>query len=221
MGITHNGHTERPGLEGTSRIMKFQTLWSVLRNRWALFQRARQWPPLSSADWKGSCWNHWVQDGLTHISSPDFLWISFQELEGSYKISPEPSLRWRAPALSASLPPQGRCSRSLILFIDLLWTGSNNSMSFSCWGLQNWMQYSRWWLMRAEKKVRITSLDLMVTLLFMQTRIQLAFCTARAHAGSCWVFHQLTSPNPSPQGFFQAIHHSAFICAWYCTIYVC
>lgn len=31
-----------------------------------------------------------------------------------------------------------------------LWTWSNKSMSFLCWGPQNWMQFSRWGLTRVE-----------------------------------------------------------------------
>lgn len=46
-----------------------------------------------NADLAGvSCWNYWMQDTLTQISSPAFLWVSFEELEDGYKISPEPSL---------------------------------------------------------------------------------------------------------------------------------
>jgi len=32
----------------------------------------------------------------------------------------------------------------------LLWTCSNTSLSFLCWGLQSWMQDSRWGLTRAK-----------------------------------------------------------------------
>ena len=35
-------------------------------------------------------------------------------------------------------------------------------------------------------------------------------------ASSCWVFYPLTSPNPSPQGCFQAIYCLACICAGDC-----
>ncbi|PKU41437.1 dystrophin isoform x3 [Limosa lapponica baueri] len=40
----------------------------------------------------------------------------------------------------------------------------SSSLSFLKWGAQNWTQYSRWGLTRAEKKGRITSLELLVTL---------------------------------------------------------
>jgi len=56
----------------------------------------------------------------------------------------------------------------------LLWTHSNSSMYLFS-GLLNWMQYSKWGLMRAEQKGRPTPLDLLLTLLFMQPRIRLAF----------------------------------------------
>jgi len=42
------------------------------------------------------------------------------------------------------------------------------------------MEDSRWGLTRAEQRGRITSLDLLATLLFMQPRIQLAFWDANA-----------------------------------------
>ena len=51
---------------------------------------------------------------------------------------------------SLSLSLQERCSSPLITFVALLWTLSNSPPSFLYWGLQTWMQYSRWGLMRAE-----------------------------------------------------------------------
>ena len=47
---------------------------------------------------------------------------------------------------SLSLSSQERCSSPLINFVALLWTCSNRSMSFFCWGPQNQTQYSRWGL---------------------------------------------------------------------------
>ncbi|KAK4818846.1 hypothetical protein QYF61_020065, partial [Mycteria americana] len=41
------------------------------------------------------------------------------------------------------LESQGeRHSSPRIIFVAILWTRSNSSMSFLCWGLQSWMQYS-------------------------------------------------------------------------------
>ena len=74
-------------------------------------------------------------------------------LEGCYKVSSEPFLL-QAEDLG---PPSTPCPSS-----------------------QNWMQYSRWGLMTAEQMGRITSLDLLVTLLLMQPRIQVAFWAASA-----------------------------------------
>jgi len=67
-------------------------------------------------------------------------------------------------------------------FCGLLWTRCDSSMSFLCWGLQSWMQDSRWSLTRAEQRDRIPSLALLAMLLLMQPRIQLAFwATLVAH----------------------------------------
>ena len=62
-------------------------------------------------------------------------------------------------------------------------------MSFLCWGLQSWTQYSRWGLTRAEQRGRITSLDLLATLL-MQPRTRLALRAASAH---CQLMSSLSS----------------------------
>ena len=66
-------------------------------------------------------------------------------------------------------------------------------MSFLCSGLPNWTQYSKWGLMRAEQKGRPTPLDLLLTLLFMQPAIRLAFWAASTY---CWLMlnHQTSSP---------------------------
>ena len=53
---------------------------------------------------------------------------------------------------SFSLSSQERCSSPLIIFVALLWTHSNRSTSFLYWGLQTWMQYSKWSLTRAEQR---------------------------------------------------------------------
>ena len=67
-----------------------------------------------------------------------------------------------------------------MIFVALLWTRSKTSMSFLCWGLQNWMQYSRWGLTGAEQRSRTTSLNMLATLILMQPRIRLAFWAASA-----------------------------------------
>ena len=51
---------------------------------------------------------------------------------------------------SLSLSSQERCSSPQIISVALLWTRSKSSTSFLYWGLQAWMQYSRWGLTRAE-----------------------------------------------------------------------
>ena len=44
---------------------------------------------------------------------------------------------------------ESRCS-PLTIFVALLWTRSNSSMSFLGWGPQSWTQYCRWGVRRAE-----------------------------------------------------------------------
>jgi len=58
-------------------------------------------------------------------------------------------------------------------------------------------QYSRWGLMRAEQRGRITSLCLLVALLLVQSRIQLAFWAASTR---CWLKLSLSSTD-SPKSF--------------------
>ncbi|KAK4806804.1 hypothetical protein QYF61_005600 [Mycteria americana] len=48
---------------------------------------------------------------------------------------------WNNPN-SLSLSSEERCSSPLNIFMALLWTRSNRSMSFLCWRPQSWMQYS-------------------------------------------------------------------------------
>ena len=52
------------------------------------------------------------------------------------------------------------------------------------------MQYSRWGLIRAEKRVTIPSLSLLTTSLLMQPRILFAFLAAKAH---CWLMLSFSS----------------------------
>ena len=51
---------------------------------------------------------------------------------------------------SVSHSPYRRCSRPLIIFVSLCRTLSRRSLSFLNWGAQNWAQYSRCALSRAE-----------------------------------------------------------------------
>ena len=59
---------------------------------------------------------------------------------------------------------------------------------------------------------RITSLDLLATLLLMQPRVLLPFWAARTH---CWVILSFP-PTSTPQGCSQSILHPACISAWDC-----
>ena len=90
--------------------------------------------------------------------------------------------------------------------MTLLWTCSNSSMFFWCWGPQNQMQYSRWGPTRAEGQNHLpqpaghTSLDATNPGYGWPSGLQ-------AHiAGLSWAYQQ-TPPNPSPQGCSQAILH--------------
>lgn len=78
---------------------------------------------------------------------------------------------------------------------------------FLYWGAQNWIQYSRWGLIRAEKRGRITSLELLATLLLMHPRMPLAFLVTRAHY---WVMDSLSSIR-TPRSF-SAEHLSSRWC---------
>lgn len=66
---------------------------------------------------------------------------------------------------SLKLSSQGRRSSPLVIFVALLWTWSNNSISFLCGRSQNWTQCSRWGLRRVEGQNQLpwpaghTSLD--------------------------------------------------------------
>jgi len=70
---------------------------------------------------------------------------------------------------------------------------SHSSTSFLGWRLQNRIQYSKWGVTRAEHRGRITCLDLLVMLLFLQPWIWLAFQAASAH---CWLMLYLLSSDP-------------------------
>jgi len=66
---------------------------------------------------------------------------------------------------SLSFSSQERGSSPQIIFVALLWTRSNSSMSFLCWGLHSWMQDSGWGLTRAEGQNHLP--NLLATLLLM------------------------------------------------------
>lgn len=61
-------------------------------------------------------------------------------------------------ASALSLSSLQSCSVPQTGFGSLLWTRSSRSTSFSDWRLQGWTQRSRWGLMGAERRGRITSL---------------------------------------------------------------
>ena len=90
-----------------------------------------------------------------------------QVLVGCYKVSSEPSLPWaEEPQLSQPVLVEEVLQPSDHLHgppLDLL----QPLHVILVLGLQNWTQHSRWGLMRAEQRGRITSLDLLVTLLLM------------------------------------------------------
>lgn len=64
-----------------------------------------------------------------------------------------------------NLSSQEGCSIPPIISVVLLWTSSNTSMPFLCWGPQSWTWCSRWGLSREEYRGRITSPTLLATLL--------------------------------------------------------
>jgi len=77
--------------------------------------------------------------------------------------------------MSLSVYSQKRCSSPFIILMALHWTLSSMSISVLYCEAQNWTQYSRCGLTCTEQRGRITSLNLLTTLIFMQLRIPLAF----------------------------------------------
>lgn len=63
---------------------------------------------------------------------------------------PQSLLVWTEQTSSLSLSSDERCSRPLIILVVLRWTCSWSSMYLLYWEAQNWTQYSRWGLTRAE-----------------------------------------------------------------------
>jgi len=89
--------------------------------------------------------HHWKESGsilLTPTLISIFICI--------YKVPSQPPL---LQAKQAQLPRPfliREMLQSLIIFMALLWTLSSSSSSFLNWEAQNWTQYSRCGLMRAE-----------------------------------------------------------------------
>jgi len=63
-------------------------------------------------------------------------------------------------------------------------------------------QDSRWGLARAKQRGRIPSLDMLATLLEMQSRIWLAFWAASAH---CWVMLSFWVNQQPPKSFLAGL----------------
>ena len=93
---------------------------------------------------------------------------------------------WTDPGYSA-FPHMGDVSA---IFVTICWTLSSSSLFLLNWGAQNQAQYSRCGLTRAEKRRRITPLNLPATLFLKCSRIPLAFLATRAH---CWLTANLLS----------------------------
>jgi len=88
----------------------------------------------------------------------------------------------------------------------LLWTCSKSSMSFLCWGPQNWREYSR-----VEGQNHLSHPAGHTSLNSTQDMAGLLSCKCISQ-----IFHQLTLPNPSPHGCSQAILCPNCVCAWDC-----
>lgn len=89
----------------------------------------------------------------------------------------------------------------LTIFMALMSTNSNMSMSFFCWRPESWTQCSICsisGLRTAEQTSSVTSHDLLAMLLFMHSRILLVFWAASAH---CRLSHTFLSSN-IPKPFF-------------------
>ena len=106
---------------------------------------------------------------------------------------PEPSLpQSEQPQLSQ--PAIAEMFKPLNNFFGPLLDALNRSMSLLYWGLHIWIQYSRCGLTSTVKRSRITSFDLLTTLLLMQLRVQLDFWASMAH---CCLMSSLSSAHTS------------------------
>jgi len=97
---------------------------------------------------------------------------------------------WLNNLNSLSLSSQQKCSSPQIIFVALLWTVSNRSMCFLCWGLQSWKQGSWGVGVPLEQRGRIPSLNQLNIFLSVQPRIRLAFRAMNAH---CWLVSSFSS----------------------------
>jgi len=142
-----------------------------------------------------------------------FLVGPLQVREGCCEVTPEPSLLQPEQPQFSQLFLTGEVFRPSDSFCIFLCTHSSRSMSFLCWGLQSWMQDSRWGLTRAEQRSRIASLDLLATLLLMHPRMWLAFWAVSTNWWLMLSFCQPAPPSSSAQGCSQYILSPACICA--------
>ena len=138
--------------------------------------------------------------------SPAFMQAPFRYWQAT--------IRYSQRLLQVEVPQLSTCPHSpLITFVALLWTCFNSSISFLCWGPQNWTQYSRWGLMRTEQRGRITSLNLLVALLLILPRIHLAFWAASTH---CQLMLSLSSTNA-----LKSFSSGLLLCHFLPSLYLC
>lgn len=113
------------------------------------------------------------------------------------KVSLEPSLlQAKQPQLSQSIFVEELFQPSDHLYSPPLGLLSR-SVSFLSWGTQSHMQHYRWSLMRAEWKGRITFLNLLATVLWMQPMIWWA-ASAHCQLVICWYHVLLHRADPNP-----------------------
>ena len=125
---------------------------------------------------------------LLKSPSPAFLQALFRYWKAIIRFPWSLLLSRLKSPYSLNLSPLGRCSSPLIM--AFFWTCSSSPMSFLYRRFQNWLQSAKWSFMRAEQRGRITSLDLPVMLLLMQSRIRLVFWAANSHY---WLMLSLSS----------------------------
>ncbi|KAM9367361.1 ras-related protein Rab-3C [Phaethornis superciliosus] len=94
------------------------------------------------------------------------IWV----LEGGYRVSPDLSLL-HSEQHEVSQPVFIGEGAPAIIFLTFLWTHFKTSLSFFCWGFQNWTKYSKWGFTNVEYRGNITSLDLLAMRLLVQLRI--------------------------------------------------
>ncbi|KFO60382.1 Golgin subfamily B member 1 [Corvus brachyrhynchos] len=84
------------------------------------------------------------------------------------------------------------------------------SLRLCFWEPQNWKQCSEWGLTKAEKRVRIVSLNLLPTPLLVQPRIRLAFWPAGTHCQLLSNFYFTRIPKSSSVACFQSIQPTIY-----------